>query len=77
MPSNWGEHAVRCRCGEDIRQWHSAAETRRVRRLYADPDGRIPACPACTTCRNNNRVFFSVAHAVRQVTGVTGGGLDR
>jgi len=77
MPSNWGEHAVRCQCGEDIRQWHSAAETRRVRRLYADSDGKVPACPACTDVRHNERVFFSVVHAVRQATGVTGRGVSR
>lgn len=77
MPSDWGDHAVRCQCGEDIRQWHSAAETRRVRRLYADADGDVPACPACTELRHNNRVFFSVVHAVRQATGVTGRGVSR
>jgi len=77
MPSNWGEHAVRCQCGADIRQWHSAAETRRVRRLYADPDGRVPACPACAEYRTDSHTLFSVVHAVRQVTGVTGRGVSQ
>ena len=77
MPSNWGEHAVRCQCGEDIRQWHSAAETRRVRRLYGDEDGEVPACPACAEYRTDSQVLFSVVHAVRQATGVTGRGVQR
>jgi len=37
----------------------------------------VPACPACTDVRHNERVFFSVVHAVRQATGATGRGLRR
>ena len=77
MQSNRCEHAVRRQCGADIRQWHSAAETRRVRRLYGDEDGEVPACPACAEYRTDSQVLFSVAHAVRQATGVTGRGVHR
>jgi len=63
--SEWPDAAVRCRCGAAVTEWHSRAETRRLRRLYGDADGCVPACPACTTGRGNERELLTVPHAVR------------
>jgi hypothetical protein len=38
-----------CRaCDTPASEWtEAAAQRRKLRRMYADADGRLPACPAC------------------------------
>lgn len=64
---DWPESAIRCRCGADIGRWHTPAESRRLRRVYANGDGRVPACPDCIDFESGSHDHDSVPHAVRQL----------
>jgi hypothetical protein len=61
--------AMRCQCGEDIRQWaDSPADARRWARVYGDENGVVPACPDCVSYRDNNGESLDyVPHAVREM----------
>jgi hypothetical protein len=61
----WAESAIRCRCGADISQWHTDAESRRLKRAYARTDGRLPACPDCVEYPSGDHRFDTIPHAIR------------
>lgn len=44
----WEPRELVCQCGTPASEWtESAAQRRKLRRMYADPDGQLPACPTC------------------------------
>lgn len=50
----WADATPRCQCGAalDGFEAHSTADARRFIRVYARPDGCVPACPACVDSRD-------------------------
>jgi len=61
----WPESTIRCECGADISQWHTNAESRRLKRVYATEDGRLPACPSCAEYPSGDHSFDTIPHAIR------------
>lgn len=60
----WAAAAIECDCGEDITQWHTVVEARRLRRQYARDDGTVPACPDCVEMGAGNDDPVGVAKAI-------------
>jgi hypothetical protein len=44
----WEPRELVCQCGVPAARWtESAAQRRKLRRMYANADGELPACPTC------------------------------
>lgn len=63
----WARTAIECDCGEDITQWHTTVEARRLRRQYATEDGTLPGCPECVDLGPGNGDPVGVAKAIVHV----------
>ena len=66
----WEPRGLRCRCGTAADTWtHSPAQQRAIKRLYADADGRLPACPACDDRNNRVDTLRNISKSIRDIDG--------
>lgn len=66
----WEPRGLRCRCGAEAADWtHSPAQQRAIKRLYADADGRLPACPACDDRNYSIDTHRHISRSIRDIDG--------